>query len=497
MGTNLFVSFHTALSIFFVSAAASICYSEDAPDVGSDHPTVAFVDVNVASMASESIAVSQTVLVSGDRILSVGPVEDIQVPENIQLIADAGKYVMPGIADMHVHIDTENDLTLFLVNGVTTVRNMSGRPAHLKWRDQIARGERIGPTMYTAGPIIDGSPELWPGNAAPPLSPDAYEVVGSARDGERVVREQAAAGYDFIKVYDNLPKEAYEGVVTAAHDLGLPVVGHVPFGVTLSGALESGIASIEHLRGYIYELIDTKSDFSLGWDKRTRFLAWNHIDSAQIPRVVDQTIVSGTWNVPTLVRYQKNMLPTAEHFDRYNGPEASYVDPAIIERVLRSRSPDPDNEQRYGAFTDADLDSGRKVFEEQKAFVRALHTKGAGLLLGSDDWFGGFSTHQELQNLVDAGLTPYQALATGTVNAAEYLGASEEFGTVAPGRRADLILLEKDPFLDVRNIRAPIGVMVRGRWIPQAELQRMLQQIRRSYIAKDSQDNLTNDPDKR
>ena len=178
------------------------------------------------------------------------------------------------------------------------------------------------------------------------------------------------------------------------------------------------------------------------------------------------------------------MLPTAEHIERYSSPEASYVNPAIIERMLTSRSFDPASEQRYGAFSDADLDAGRNVFIVQKRFVNALHAKGAGLLLGSDDWLGGFSTHDELRNLVDAGLTPYEALATGTVNAAEFLDATEVFGTIAPGLRADLVLLDKNPLLDVRNARVPIGVMVRGKWIPQPQLEQMLQQIKTSYSSE-------------
>ena len=470
-------SLPSLLVVLCVAVIACSC-SDGASSEAAPTSAVAFVDVNVVPMDRERIIEAQTVVVLGTRIQAIGPVDETEVPEGARRIEGSGRYLMPGLADMHAHVD-EDALLLFLANGVTTVRNMHGGPAYLELRERIARGELLGPTIYTAGPIIDGPVELWPGNAAPPLPPDAYEVIESRRDGERVVREQAAAGYDFIKVYDNIPAEAYEGVTTAARELGIPVAGHVPFGVGLAGVTLTNIASIEHLRGYIYELFADGAELSLGWDKRSRFLAWNYVDTTRFARVIQATVDAGIWNVPTLTRYQKNMMPTEEHLRRYTSPQARYVNPAIIERMMTGRSFAAN--ARYGSFVEADFVAGRKVFETKKAFVKALNDAGANILLGSDDGFSGFATHEELRNLADAGLTPYEAIATGTKNAAAFLEAADEFGTVAVGMRADLVLLEDNPLTNVRHLQNRTGVMVRGRWFAEIELKQMLDQLAASY----------------
>ena len=182
----------------------------------------------------------QTVLVSGGSIIGVGHRDDVPVPETFTAIDGTGKYLMPGLADMHVHLEYFDDpgvLDLFLANGVTTVRNMDGRPYILEWRDRIARGEWRGPTIHTAGPILDGDPPLRDDNLA----------IGTADDAGRAVGDQASAGYDFLKVYTNLSAEGYAAVLEAAEARGLPVAGHVPRGVDVEEFLVSGIRSIEHV----------------------------------------------------------------------------------------------------------------------------------------------------------------------------------------------------------------------------------------------------------
>jgi imidazolonepropionase-like amidohydrolase len=458
--------------------ASSACRGGEDDHEAATRLAAAFVGVNVAPMDKERILEAQTVIVRDGHIAAIGPSGEVEVPEGARRIEGQGAYLMPGLHDMHAHVDRDSDLLLFLANGVTTVRNMAGGPAHLERRERIERGELLGPTMHTAGPIIDGPVELWPGNKAPPLPPDDYEVVETRLEAEEVVRAQSDAGYDFIKVYDNLPAEAYEGVVAAAAELGLPVAGHVPFGVGLDNVLKSGAASIEHLRGYIYELIAKDASHSLGWDKRSRFLAWNHLDPDRIGQVLQATAAAGVWNVPTLTRYQKNMMPTEAHLTRYTSPEASYLPPSVVRRLIKSRS---GAAGRYAAFSEEDFAAGAGVFEAKKSLVRALHDAGAKILVGSDDWFAGFATHQELQNLVAAGLTPYEALAAGTREAATFLGTDHESGTVEIGKRADLVLVRGNPLNDVENAKDLLGVMVRGQWLPRSELQQLLADVVASY----------------
>ena len=468
-----------AVSLLAVLCLAPIaCGRGEGAHEAATTSTVAFVDVNVVPMDSKRILEAQTVIVRDGWIAAIGPTAEIEIPQGADQVPAQDAYLTPGLHDMHAHVDRDSDVLLFLANGVTTVRNMAGGPDHLERRERIERGELLGPTMYTAGPIIDGPVELWPGNKAPPLPPEDFEVVETRLEATEVVRAQSAAGYDFIKVYDNLPAEAYEGVVAAAAEVDLPVAGHVPFGVRLTGVLASGLASIEHLRGYIYELIAEDASHSLGWDKRSRFLAWNHLDPDRIGGVVQATAAAGVWNVPTLTRYQKNMMPTEAHLKRYMSPEASYLPPSVVQRVIKSRSEDA---SRYGAFSEEDFAAGVAVFEAKKSLVRALHEAGARILVGSDDWFAGFATHQELQNLVAAGLTPYEALAAGTREAAIFLGRDHESGTVEIGKRADLVLVRENPLDDVENAKDLSGVMVRGRWLPRRELQQLLADIVASY----------------
>ena len=440
---------------------------------------VAFINANVVPMDSERILESQTVIVRNGRVAALGPAGEVAVPREAVRVSHEDAYLMPGLADMHAHVDRDSDLILFLANGVTTVRNMAGGPQHLERRQRVELGELPGPTMYTAGPIIDGPVELWPGNTAPPLDPGEFEVITTRLEGERVVREQVALGYDFVKVYDNLPADAYEGVVAAAAELGVPVVGHVPFGVGLSNALESGLAAIEHLRGYVHHSISADAPLTPGWDKRSRFLAWNHLDPSRVAHAVEATAAAGVWNVPTLTRYQKNMLPTAEHLERYASPEARFLPPSVVERLIGNRSLGARG--RYGSFSEQEFQGGHTVFEAKKGFVRELKQAGARILVGSDDWFAGFATHQELENLVAAGLSPFESLVAATRDAATFLGREDEWGQIEIGRSADLLLVRGNPLVDVKNARNLLGVMVRGRWHTRHDLQQRLAELAASY----------------
>jgi imidazolonepropionase-like amidohydrolase len=296
-------------------------------------------------------------------------------------------------------------------------------------------------------------------------------VVETFEEAVRLVVEQSAAGYDFVKVYNNVPRLAYEGLVTAAKKHGLPVVGHVPFEAGLEGAFAAGQKSIEHLRGYIFELVTADAPVQPGAAMRSRALAWNYADRSKFPLLARMTRDAGVWNCPTLVDMQHWTLPSEEYEKLFARPEVKHLS-RRSQQWLRDRS-----EGWLGAFSEADFQSARKALEIKKEFVGALHDAGAGILLGTDDWMRGFSVHEELGNLVDAGLTPFEAISAGTRDAAEFLGASREFGTVTSGKRADLILLKANPLEGVENVARRRGVMVRGRWMPEAQLRQMLEAL--------------------
>lgn len=422
---------------------------------------VVFVNVDVVPMDSEQILSEQTVVVRQGRITQVGAVDDVQIPEGAQLVDGTGQYLMPGLVDMHVHIQFKNDLLLFVANGVTSVRNMWGSnskmrlvavPNHLALREQIEQGTLLGPTIFTAGPVMEGSPVFHP--------------VADALDSHEAAREavalQKAQGYDLVKVYDHLSPGVYQAILAAAREHELPVVGHVPLAVSLDDALAGGQHTIEHLSGYVDP--DT-----------VEFI----IPEGQLDEYALKTREAGVWNVVTLTVYPASK-ETPEGMERLqNQPGMVYLSPLwkLLTPIFYKQTAE--------SHTYAGADYPQRIAALNRRMVQALHKADAGILLGTDAWQGyhipGFSIHDELEMLVEAGLTPYEAFTAGTRNAALALGQPDEFGTVTPGKRADLLLLTANPLEDVSAVRERAGVMVRGRWFTEAELQEMLEELTESY----------------
>ena len=424
----------------------------------STRTIVAFVDVNVVPMDTERILPHQSVVVVGDRISKIGSVEDVDVPSGAVIVQGNGRYLMPGLADMHVHAWKE-DLATYVANGVTTIRIMHGEPHILDWKRKIEDGALLGPSIYSTSPIIDGPTDEYP------------EGVETYQEGYAAVIAAGAAGYDLVKVYNSVSKDAYAGVIAAANEVSLPVVGHVPFSVGLDGAIDAGQKSIEHLRGYVFELVPASAPIQPGARSRDRAVAWNYADRSKFDSLAAATRDAGIWNCPTLVDMQHWSLPSKEYAELFNRPEVKYLS-------QRSRSWLIDRSKGWLAdYTEDDFAAARISLAVKKEFVGALHDAGAGILLGTDDWMRGFAIVDELENLVDAGLSPYEAIKAGTSNAAEFLAASDEFGTVAEGMRADLLLLGGNPLDDVDNVRAVSGVMLRGKWLPKKELDEILEAI--------------------
>jgi imidazolonepropionase-like amidohydrolase len=339
-----------------------------------------------------------------------------------------------------------------LANGVTTIRNMFGGPIHLRWKERIAAGEFGGPMIYTAGPIIDGNPPIWRG-----------AVVTTAEEARRTVAEQHAAGYDFLKVYSRLSREAYDAINRERKVLGMKVTGHVPDAVGLSAALRSGIDSIEHLSGY--ESLARKEPTGAGEEA-----SWARLDESRFEPVAHETAQSGAWNCPTLVLFQHRVAPG----------EPEYLAQLLARDVMRYVSAEtvrswlPQNNFLKSSTPARAASSRGKGDAMRKKLVKALHRSGARLLLGTD--YGnpfvvpGFSLHQELRNFVDAGLSPFEAIRAGTSGAAEFMNAQDEFGTVKVGARADLLLIEGNPLENIASVNKLAGVAVRGKWYSRRQL---------------------------
>ncbi len=437
------------------------------PAAAEKPPATAFIDVNVVPMDSERVLTGQTVVVEGDRILSVGPSAKATIPRGATRIAAKGRYLMPGLADMHIHIPVEGsdeasaskEFWLFVAHGVTTARVMIGQPEHLALRDRIASGALLGPTLYVASPPLGIKAGTLPG--VPELK--------TLDDARRFPSKQKKAGYDAVKILDDLTLEQYDAIAAGCREAGIPLVGHVPDAVSLEHALESQ-ASIEHLAGYIEALIP--ADLRRKPDLRFRDIL-GKLETARIPDLIVATKKAHGVNVPTLYFWSALVgSDTPEQLGTRAGLEfvpakekAAWVEQRT--KALARMGTPPVDYSSYHAV--------------RAQITKALSDAGTTLLLGTDspDFYNvaGVAAHEELDRLVAAGLTPYQALSGGTREAAAFVHGEKEFGTIAPGLRADLILAEANPLAGVATLRTPVGVMVRGRWIARPEIQQHLDAI--------------------
>ena len=397
----------------------------------------AFINVNVVPMNSEKILTAQTLIVKNGLIAQIGPAAKIKVPRDAVRIEARNKYLMPGLADMHTHLyDTDSrSLLHYLTTGVTTIRVMNGRPHQLAWRERGKRGELVGPNLFIASPTIYGRPNSSSARAG-------FNEPATPAEAEALVATYKGAGYDFIKIYSFLSPEIYAAIMRSAREHDIEVVGHVPWSVGIVGALNSGQSSVEHLFGYLEEIETEESKKRRVTDFRNLFHAIEFHED-RLAALVSATRVAGVWNTPTMVFFEKR-LP-------FSGAKEAWENASL-----------------------------RKLGHENRAtIVGALNKSGARLLLGTDSGEGQGSILpaaivEELALLVEAGLTPYQALKTGTVNAAAYLERSKDFGILTKGMRADLLLIECDPLSNVSCVKEQSGIMIGGRWFTKQDLSNML-----------------------
>jgi hypothetical protein len=419
--------------------------------------TIAFEGVSVVPMDREQVLQNQTVIVDGDRISWVGPETEAEIPATAERIDGHGKYLIPGLADMHSHPADEDDLLLLVTHGVTTIRNLMGMPRHVLWRERAAAGQLLGPTIFTSGPIVDGRPVRSNGNLSVVTREEAVAAVELTKRG----------GYDCVKVYDQLTPEAYRWVAEAAHERGLPVVGHIPFRVGLDDILTAGQRSIEHLYGYPQALQPASRPAEVPHDLgQLRNWLFDMAHNAQLERMSElahQTREAGTWNCATLIvrtRWAKESDALAAL------PELQYLSP------MRSA------EARY-FFDHYPKGPGRSAMGDfNAAILRGLNEAGAGLLIGTDSLVPGLvygvTVHEELQAFVDAGLSPFEALRAATTGPAEFLGQAGQWGAVTAGARADLVLLDGNPLADISHTARQAGVVLRGQWLPSSQIDSLL-----------------------
>jgi imidazolonepropionase-like amidohydrolase len=360
---------------------------------------------------------------------------------------------------MHAHVPPSEDvqamkdvLMLFAVNGITTIRGMLGHPKHLELRASVNNGEIIGPRLYTTGPSLNG-----------------YSVKTEG-DAERMVREQKAAGYDYLKLHPGLTMTTFPVIIETANEVGIPFAGHVSFRVGIWNAIKAKYSSIDHLDGFIEGMvpgIDTLTEQQTGLFGM--FIA-DRVDESKMPALLKGLKEHNIWVVPTQALAERWFNPSYTADDFHADPNSKYMSKEIVEQWVTSKNNLVANEQYQNAHIEHFIDLRRRI-------INACQDSGVNLLLGSDapQVFNvpGFSAHQELQYLVEAGLTPYQALQTGTVNVARYLGRADS-GTLEPGKAADLVLISGNPLIDISATQDIEGVMLNGKWLSKDYITRSL-----------------------
>jgi imidazolonepropionase-like amidohydrolase len=405
--------------------------------------------VNVIPMDQERILQRQTVIVKNGRIMWMGPASQARPAAGAIVIEAEGKYLIPGLAEMHAHVPPIDDiepmkevLTLFLANGVTTIRGMLGHPRHLELRSKINSGEILGPHFYTTGPSFNG------------------QSVKTPERGAEMVREQKAAGYDYLKLHPGLTKETFPAIVSTAREVGIPFAGHVSFGVGVWAAIDAGYSSIDHMDGFVEAL--TPGIEKMAEQQTGLFGSWiaDQADESGIPKLTKALAEKNIWVVPTQALAERwlSPLPADEYL---KAPEMKYMSP-------QTRTSWANAKANYLSNPNFSADKATKLIQLRRKMILECQKANAGLLLGSDgpQVFNvpGFSIHHELRYLVDAGLTPFQALRTGTVGVAIYLG-KKDTGTIAQGNAADFVLLGGNPLRDITQTQAIEGVMIGTKWL--------------------------------
>jgi imidazolonepropionase-like amidohydrolase len=443
-------------------------------------PPVAFRHATVIDVTGGPSKPGQTVVIEGDRIKAVGDDGTVEVPADATVVDATGKYLMPGLWDMHVHSSMESLLPLFLANGVTGARVMWGNasfgfplgPYHYRWRKEIDEGKRQGPRLVVASNILDGPRPIWPGTVA----------VVDAKAGRAAVVEAKEAGADFIKVYSFLPRDAYLAIADESKKQGLPFAGHVPISVGAREASDVGQKSIEHLTGILAacsaeaDVID--KDRAEALKDRPKLSDMVRFDVRAAASYSDEAAAkffaklktNGTYMCPTLtvlraIAYLDDPKFTAD-------PRIKYM-PAFFRAFW-----DPKADARFKTLTAVAFKGLKANFGRQKTLVGAMRKAGVEFLAGTDEMnpfvFPGFSLHDELALLVDSGFTPLEALQAATINPARYLGREATLGTVAPGKAADLLLLDADPLRDITNTTKIRAVVARGHLLDRDALDAIL-----------------------
>src|SRR6266436_2055440 len=450
---------------------------------------LAITHVTILDMTAAAPRADQTIIITKERIAAIGASDTVAIPRGAQILGAHGKFLIPGLVDMHIHVTAAGEpdgsrkfmLPLLLANGITTVRDMGGYLESIRpLQREIAEGKRLGPHIFTPGPYLDGSP--------PSFQPSL--VVTNSVEASENVHQLVALGVDFIKVQSTLSRDAYFAIAQATTREHITFVGHVPDQVTAAEAAEAGQHSIEHLtnvlrgcsrdepklmREQFYLMRQQQTDSQ----SRARTIRWLHrlLDSyspENAAALVAKFEEKDVWQTPTLNLLKNDAFATLDNSDASEA-RAKSLPPRTLEIWKKSRIP------QMQALSPRDSELHAQLLRKSMDLVAEMQKAGVKILAGTDSpapyVFPGSGLHDELQLLVESGLTPFEALQSATKSPAEFLHTAKVSGTVEKGKFADLLLLEGNPLDDIRNTRKIPAIILRGKLLDRTALDQLLAEV--------------------
>ena len=426
---------------------------------------VVFKGVNIIPMDKNEVLKNRDVVVKDGVITAINPSGKSSYSKDAVVIDAKGKYLLPGLAEMHAHVPPVDDLApmkdvvmLFALKGVTTIRGMLGHPRHLELRAKLQSGEIIGPRFITSGPSFNGN------------------SVKTPEAASAMVREQKQAGYDFLKLHPGLTKENFAALATTAKEVNIPFAGHVSFDVGVWRAIDAGYATIDHLDGFVESLVPGIENMKAEETGLFGLYIADKVDETGIQKLTDSLRNHHIWVVPTQALAERWFHPTRDADALGNEEEMKYMDAATVKNWVTTKK-NLLNNPNYNAAT------ASRLIDVRRKLIAACNKNGVGLLLGSDapQVFDvpGFSVHHELRYLVDAGLTPYEALKTGTVNVGKFLGR-DDIGVIKVGAAADLLLLNNNPLENIEHSKNIEGVMMGTLWMNKEYIKAELKKLEKN-----------------
>ena len=426
---------------------------------------IVFSNVSIIPMGRNEVLPNRDVVVKNGIITAIAPTAKYKYSKDALVIDAKGKWLMPGLAEMHAHVPPVDDIEpmkdvvkLFALNGITTIRGMLGHPGHIELRSKIQSGEIVGPRFITSGPSFNGNTVKTPDSAA------------------AMVRDQKKMGYDFLKLHPGLSKENFAAIAATANEVNIPFAGHVSFDVGVWRAINAGYATIDHLDGFVESLVPGIEKMK---EEQTGLFALfiaDKADESGIPKLMDSLRAHHIWVVPTQSLAERWFDPGKNADALGSEPEMKYMDAATVNNWISTKKNLLSNPE-YKPST------AIRLIEIRRKLIYACNKSGVGLLLGSDapQVFDvpGFSVHHELHYLVDAGLTPYEALKTGTVNVGKFLNR-KDIGVIKPGAVSDLLLLSGNPLEDINQSKNIEGVMMGNLWMNKEYINAELKKLEKS-----------------